>query len=169
MNITLNTQDEPLWARRPRLGPYPYYDDPNELWLDCVSYFEWVEAHPVKTVDIMKYQGEVTVIDVPRPRPMTQLGLCVFLHIQPETWRRWRKREEPFADVVATVDGIIYEQKFAGACVGLFNPALIARELGLMSREPEQPLLFPPEDLPMITADMSAAEAGDLYARTLEG
>ena len=160
---------EPLWVRRPRLGPYPYYEDANELWLDCVSYFEWVEAHPVHTIDVMKYQGEMSLMHVPRPRPMTQIGLCVYLGIRSGTWRDWRKREEVFADVVATVDAIIYEQKFAGACVGLFNPALIARELGLMSREPEQPLLFAPDDLPTITRDMSATEAADIYARMLEG
>ena len=169
MNLNSISSNEPLWARRPRLGPYPYYEEPNELWLDCVSYFEWVEAHPVITIDVMKYAGESSLIHVPRPRPMTQLGLCVFLGIHRATWWDWRKREQPFADVVATVEAVIYEQKFAGACVGLFNPALIARELGLMSREPDQPLLFAPEDLPMITADMSASVAADLYARTLEG
>ncbi|NNC37878.1 MAG: hypothetical protein EX271_08750 [Acidimicrobiales bacterium] len=172
MTITLTPlcvpTDEKLWAHRPKLGPYPYYEDPNEPWLDCISYFEWVEAHPVPTVDVMKYAGEATVIHIPRPRPMTQAGLCVYLGIAHQTWQSWRQREEPFADVVATVDSVIFEHKFTGACVGLFNPALVARELGLMTREPEQPLLFAPEDLPTITADMTAATAADLYARELE-
>jgi hypothetical protein len=156
-----------LWEQRPRLGPYPYYDDPAELWLDCVSYFEWAADNAVLTIDVVKYQGEALVIDIPHPRPMTQMGLCVFLGITHPTWQSWRRREEVFADVVATVDAVIFEQKFTGAAVGLFNPALIARELGLMTKEPEDPLLFPPEELPLITRDMSPSEAADIYARCL--
>lgn len=158
---------EPLWARRPSRGNGPYYTDPHELWLDCVSYFEWVEDNPVITIDVVKYGGEINFVDVPRPRPMTKGGLCVFLGINRWTWHSWRKRDDLIAEMVATVDDIIFEQKFAGACVGLFHPVLIARELGLMNREPEQPILFDPDDLPKISADMSPGEAADLYARTL--
>lgn len=169
MNLKIVTASEPLWTRRPNLGSGRYYEDPNELWLDCVSYFEWVEEHPVICIDVIKYGGEVTMIDVPHPRPMTKAGLCVFLGIHRTTWHKWRGREQEFSDVVATVDDIIFEQKFSGACVGLFNPALIARELGLMRNEPDQPLLFDPKELPIITKDMNPGEAADIYARLLAG
>jgi len=159
-----------LWDVRPRLGPHPYYTDANELWLDCVSYFEWAEASPVLTIDVVKYQGEAIVVDVPYPRPLTQVGLCAFLGVDPTTWRSWRRREdEDIIHVISMVDAIIFEQKFTGAAVGMYNPSLIARELGLMHKEAEDPLLFPPEDIPLITRDMSPSEAAELYARGLEG
>lgn len=64
---------------------------------------------------------------------MTLDALCIHLGVSYETFRQWRSREG-FVETVEMVDLIIRNQKFEGACAGLFPHAFIARDIGLADK-----------------------------------
>lgn len=123
-----------FWEARASHGRPALYDDPQKLWADCVEYFEWVEANPLMTAELVKYQGEARVVEVPKMRAMTISGLCLFLQIDQKTWFNYCKRDE-FFQVTSRATEHIYNQKFSGAAAELLNPNIIARDLGLSDKQ----------------------------------
>ena len=124
-----------LWEARSSAGPKPLFADAAPLWAACVEYFEWVEANPLWEAKPFAFQGVVTMAEVPKMRAMTIAGLCLFLDISPETWASWRKDRPDLIGVITQAEGIIYQQKFAGAAADLLNPNIIARDLGLSDKQ----------------------------------
>lgn len=118
------------WLSRSTHGRAPIFDDPDTLWSACCEYFEWVEQNPLKEEKIFHHQGAITRTHQKRMRPMTISGLCLFLDISRNTWFNYRERDS-IKDVVATVEQVIYTQKFEGAAADMLNASIIARELGL--------------------------------------
>lgn len=59
----------------------------------------------------------------------------MFLDIAEATWQEWRKSRADLSGVMAHVEQVIYQQKFAGAAADLLNPNIIARDLGLADRK----------------------------------
>lgn len=100
----------------------------------AVEYFKWCGQHQLVEEKIGFFQGEPTSGFVGHKRPMTISGLCVFLNISRETWYNYKKNAEYF-DIVKSIDDVMFEQKFAGAAVGLFNANIIARDLGLTDKQ----------------------------------
>lgn len=129
-----------FWVARARHGRRPRFADSESLWISCVDYFDWVEAHPLKEEKIFTWQGKVISTEVSKMRAMTINGLCLHLGIDITTWRDYRKKNG-FSSVSERVEQIIYEQKFTGAAAGLFNTSIIARDLGLANKD-EVKLLF---------------------------
>lgn len=119
-----------FWKARTKHGRDKLFSSPEILWEACCEYFEWVENHPLKAAELVKYQGRARLRRVPRMRAMTIGGLCVFLGIHRGTWNEWRKVDD-YSEVVTRVEEIIYDQKLTGAAADLLNANIIARELGL--------------------------------------
>lgn len=119
------------WKRRSKDGRDRLYADPEDLWLECCEYFEWVESNPLWETKLFSYQGEVSEGVAPKMRAMTIGGLCLFLDIDYSTWTDWRKKEHDFSKVCTRAEAIIRAQKFEGAAAELLNPSIIARDLGL--------------------------------------
>lgn len=111
----------------------PYiFETPDELWQACCEYFEWIESHPVYETKLMQHKDQTWYEQVPKPRPMTREGLFRFLNISAPAWWHYRnEKSEEFSKVVNAVDNIIYEQKYTGAAVGLYNANIVGRDLGL--------------------------------------
>jgi hypothetical protein len=120
-----------FWKIRATHGAPRLYEDPDLLWEDCQRYFEWVDATPFQVWTNTK----AGLIQVPRIRPMTMLGLSLFLGIDQTTWREWAKTRKDLSPVITRVEAIIYEQKFAGAASEQFNANIIARDLGLADKK----------------------------------
>lgn len=110
------------------------YKGPEALWEDCVKYFEWVEANPLKVERHVTYQGDAKPYWEKRPRAMLNTELCGFLNINTDTWANWRKTRDDLSEIIRRVDDIIWEQKFQGAAADLFNSNIIAQQLGLKTR-----------------------------------
>jgi hypothetical protein len=123
-----------LWERVNPLGKAPTFKTDKALWNKCVEYFQWIKDNPLFEEKVFCNQGEVTKTDVQHPRAMTIAGLCVFLNINNSMWREWR-RTGRYPSVIKHVDEIIYSQKFEGAAAGMFNPNIIARDLGLVDKK----------------------------------
>lgn len=124
------TKGNRSWKLRKRHGRKPIFGEPEALWQAACEYFEWVDANPLYEMQVYYHQGKIIEHKLPKMRPMTLKGLCLFLRITYQTWCSYRQREG-FHEVTSIIEDVIYEQKFAGAVAGLLNPNLIARELGL--------------------------------------
>lgn len=110
------------------------FESADALWTKCVEYFEWAEANPLSEAKAFPWQGDVRIESLPKLRALTITGLCVFLDIDEETWRSYRKRKG-FGGVTTRAERIIYAQKFEGAAAELLNHAIIARDLGLADKK----------------------------------
>jgi hypothetical protein len=123
-----------FWKLRSRHGPNVLFDDPAKLEDACLEYFEVTTNSPLFEDKVAFYEGCASHEPVEKMRPFTIGGLCLFLGIVEMTWREWRKREDLSA-IIAWAEGVIREQKFAGAAAGLLNPSIIARDLGLADKQ----------------------------------
>ncbi len=122
------------WRLRSSHGRKRSFSSADALWSACVAYFEWVEANPLYSTQVMKFQGEATLVKVPKPRAMTIEGLCLHIGVSRETWGQYRKPDHDFSDVCSEVEMVIRTQKFEGAAADLFNASIIARDLGLVDK-----------------------------------
>lgn len=123
-----------FWEARASHGRPALYDDPKKLWKDCVEYFQWVMDNPLIAYETVKYEGKGTLMEVPRLRAMTIMGLCSFLQISQKTWGNYRDKED-FVPVITRAEEVIKQQKFEGAAAELLNANIIARDLGLADKK----------------------------------
>lgn len=122
------------WKARSSHGRKPIFADPEQLEAACLEYFEWVDENPLYSVELVKYQGVATQVQVPKMRAMTILGLCNFLDISRETWALYRARPD-YVGIVSRAEDRIRQQKIEGAAAEMLNPAFIAREMGLADKQ----------------------------------
>lgn len=130
-----------FWKARSSHGRKPIFESPEQLWEVCQEYFQWVEDNPLMQSELVKFQGEATLAEVPKMRAMTISGLCIFLDIDMSTWENYREKvdkenpDKDFFRITTRVERIIYNQKFAGASADMLNANIIARDLGLSDKK----------------------------------
>lgn len=96
------------------------------------EYIDLTYEYPVYTYKPHMYEGEIIYSKTPIMRAMTLQDLCRFMGITFQHWIKLGESEDQeIADAVKHVEAIIYAQKYTGAAAGIFNSALISRELGL--------------------------------------
>lgn len=122
-----------FWEARSSHGRKPKFASPDDLWVGCLEYFQWVEDNPLYESQAFAYQGDIKDHPVAKMRAMTIAGLCIFLDIDQTTWRDYASKED-FSIVTTRAEEIIRTQKFAGAAAGLLNANIIARDLGLAEK-----------------------------------
>jgi hypothetical protein len=122
-----------FWLLRSSHGRKPIFEHQDDLWDACCEYFEWVEENPLMAAEVVKYQGEATLAEVPKMRAMTIAGLCLFLDIDKSTWFDYANKQD-FSHVTTQAEEIIRQQKFEGAAAELLNANIIARDLGLTDK-----------------------------------
>jgi hypothetical protein len=123
-----------FWKARTKHGRDKIFASADLLWEACEEYFQWVEDNPLWENKVAQFQGSVVDMPVAKMRAMTIDGLCLFLDIDDETWRRWRE-DNDFCGIVSRAEKVIRSQKFAGAAADLLNANIIARDLGLTDRQ----------------------------------
>ena len=120
-----------FWRNRFKSGRNRIFDSPDELEAACFEYFDWVDENPLWE---MKVFGTGLQAKLPHPRAMTLQGLTGFIGMAKRTWADYRDRDE-FKEVCEIVEGVMFDQKFAGAAAGLFAGNIIARDLGLADKK----------------------------------
>ena len=121
-----------FWKARSKHGRNKIIESAEALKEACEEYFQWVEDNPLNEEKLFAYQGSVSKESCTKMRAMTIGGLCIFLDISLDTWIGWRNdKDKDFLDIVKWADGVVREQKFAGAAADLLNSNIIARDLGL--------------------------------------
>ena len=101
----------------------------EHLWRAACRYFDWTENTPLKDMEAIKFQGEVKFVEVPKMRLMTIDSLLLFLGLDDEAWHQL-KQDKHYTSTISRIERVIKTQNLAGATVGIFNPTLVARELG---------------------------------------
>ncbi len=121
-----------FWKLRSKHGRDKLFAEPHLLKEACEEYFEWVEDNPLSEARIFCSKDGIKHGNLEKMRAMTLSGLCIYLDMNQQTWRNWRKGEdEDFVGVVTWADEVIYTQKFTGAAADMLNPNIIARDLNL--------------------------------------
>ena len=118
---------------RPRL-----YDTPLELWDKAMGYFKWLVDNPMYEAKLVSYQGESKLEHVPKMRAATIFGLTCYLGIALTHWGDYKAKSTEYKEVCDLLDNMLREQKFVGASAELLNPAIIARDLGLVDKHQDQ-------------------------------
>lgn len=103
---------------------------PDQLWDEAVKYFDWVEKNPILEEKASNYKGEITIYQLKKPRAMSINRMCSFIGLDYSNYTKYRK-DEKYSNTCQDIDTIIRQQKFEGAAAGVFNPVIIARDIGL--------------------------------------
>ncbi len=93
------------------------------------GYFRFCEANPLEVTDTAAFRGDLNEDVVQRVRPFTLRGMCAFTGISIYRFKVWREGAGDLAVICQWAEGIIEDQKFAGAAVGMFNASVIMKDL----------------------------------------
>lgn len=124
------------WQFRNKHGNNHKYT-PEALWDEAVKYFYWIsEKVWYKNEAVKSGNSAGTLIPVPTSTPMSIQSFCLFADIDDNTFNRYEKAEgyEAFWEITRRIKAIIESQQFEGATVGVYNPNIIARKLGLTDK-----------------------------------
>lgn len=126
-NKTKMGTDKKEWWR-PKVGRPRIYNSPEELWQDCVEYFEETDARKWVKKDWVGKDADEVLRETETPYTLT--GLFVSLDIGAKTWFDYKQRPE-FSAIITRVEAICTTQKVEGALVGAFAHNLVARLEGI--------------------------------------
>lgn len=147
-----------MWKARSKSGRDKIFATPSDLWAAACEYFTWAEENPLYEYDVRTVDKELQEVSIPRMRPLTLMGMCLFLHVNTAYFRKFRQnlrdkeeqlKQQPdspekkialnqiadFDTVIGAIDETIYTQKFEGASSGFFNANIISRDLGLADKK----------------------------------
>lgn len=121
---------------------------PESFWKEAVNYFEYISKSVWNKKEAIKSGDKAgTTMDIPTQTPMSIQSFCLFADIDENTFARYEKENgyEDFWAITTRIKRIIESNQFEGATVGVYNPNIIARKLGLSEKventiKSEQPL-----------------------------
>ncbi len=169
--VAVTTAGKPLWTflsvhTLSDRGNTRKFATPEELVEACIRYFQWADANAIEEQQLFS-SAKFGVIKATKAhkRPYTHEGLLLFIGIHFNTWYNWsnpfHKMYRPdLAPVIEHVRNIIYEQKFTGAAVGLFNANLVARSLNLVERHD---VTTNGEEVAPVTFNIKAIPTGQFF------
>jgi hypothetical protein len=124
------------WKQRIKHGRPKLFSSPDQLWNAAVKYFEWCDTNPWNKKDWVA--GNIEVIRE-TPRPYSLYGLCLFLKVGVNYFKQLKRstagNDQAYSDIIERIEGVVKTQQLEGAIVGVFEPKIIARELGLMKKK----------------------------------
>lgn len=121
-----------FWELRAKHGRDILFATPELLWESAVEYFDWCINNPLIEID---FKGkDADRVEIPKMRPFTLHGLCLYLDCGTSYFRNFTPPNEDFKAVITRIEETIYSQKFDGAAAGFLNPNIIARDLGLSEK-----------------------------------
>lgn len=118
------------WKLRAKHGRNRIITDPILLSENIDEYFQWCIDNPIIEID---YRGkDLSKIELPRPRAFKKEELARYVGMS-----EWRLLEDlrsvssDFSRIIKETENIIADQKYTYAIVGMFNPLIVSRDLGL--------------------------------------
>jgi hypothetical protein len=165
-----------FWKLRSSHGRDKLFASPDLLLQACEEYFNWVDGHPFYKVEAIKGGDRAgDLIKIPTMRPYTIQGLCRYLncnsvwfnHFEKAISNKTDEESQGFSKIITHVREAIYQQKFDGAAIGVFNANIIARDLGLKEKaeftgKDDEPLY--PEGGTIDVSKLSPEALRSLYA-----
>lgn len=126
-----------LWKLRSKHGRDALFKTPKLLWEAALEYFQWCEDNPILEDDVRGKDADH--VNISRRRPYTIHGLCIYLDCCVNYFRNFKTtktgKKSDFIAITTRIEQMIYDQKFSGASVGIFNHNIIARDLGLADKK----------------------------------
>jgi hypothetical protein len=128
-----------MWEIRSSHGRAILFSSPELMWSAAKEYFEWVDNNPLKKQDAKVEDKKITKYNLTLSRPYTWQGLTRYLDCGIAYFNDFKNsdayKENPdFSTVIERIESIIYQQKFDGAAVGIFNSNIMVRDLGLAEK-----------------------------------
>lgn len=119
-------------------------EDPQKMWDLACDYFKHTDDNQYEKQDFIR-GGEKAgdIVKLKNGRPYTWAGFAVYLRNNEiissiDHYRLNRDgKYRHFQEVMKAIGDVIYDNKFSGAAVGVFNANLIARDLGLVDKVQE--------------------------------
>lgn len=103
---------------------------PEVVFNLIVEYFKWAEENPLNTPETASFQGIIRQGEAAKIRPFSIGSMCLFIGINPKTWRQWRNSgSDNQKAVVEWAEAVIHEQKYNGAMAGFFNSNFVMKDL----------------------------------------
>jgi hypothetical protein len=131
-----------FWELRSKHGRDKIFTEPETLLESAKSYFQWIDENPLLSSEVVKYKDNYEIVEIPKKRPYTLTGLCIFLDVNVDYLTRFEnglkndnETDKDFRRVITYIRETLYTQKFEGAASGFFNPSIIARDLGLVDKK----------------------------------
>ncbi|QMU30140.1 terminase small subunit [Adhaeribacter radiodurans] len=130
--------------RRTKHGRPRRFITPEALWQAASAYFEWCDINPLTKPELNRWYGKQDCISL--IRPYTLRGFCQFNKIGVNYLKQLKAslapHEQELYFTIIRIEKIIWVQQFEGACVGAFNPLIIARSLALNNKTQQVNLFF---------------------------
>ena len=122
-----------FWKLRSKHGRDKLFKTPDLLWNAACEYFQWCEDNPIEAQD---NKGTKNVNTVKFNRPFTVKGFCLYCDATEHWYYEFKKalsneKDKDFLYICRKIEDIVYNQKFEGAAIGIYNANIIARDLGL--------------------------------------
>lgn len=116
------------------MGKHKYIETPEKLLEHFVNYIADTKSTPKYENIVLQKTGEI--ISVPRERPISFIGFENWLYnkgiiSQLTDYESDNPSYAEYLTIITRIKKFIYEDKADGATVGIYNPNIIARELGL--------------------------------------
>jgi len=147
-----------FWKLRSKHGRDKLFTTPELLWKAACEYFQWCENNPIKAYD---NKGTKNVNLVSFRRPFTLKGFCLYCDATEHWYYEFKKalddeKDKDFLYICHKIEDIIYNQKFEGAAIGIFNANIIVRNLGLSENINQNVNI--PKELPVVIVKRRTSE-----------
>jgi hypothetical protein len=112
------------------------YKSPAEFLEKVYEYFNSRDKNPRYKKDVIRSGDNAgMIINIPLEQPYTIEGMCVFLKIDRSTFSGLYCQRKEFIPVTTHAREVIEADQLEGAIMGIYNPNIIARKLGLADKK----------------------------------
>lgn len=122
-----------------RNGQAKNFTSPEHLWVAACDYFQDTDMNPHQKEDYIRggnNAGAKIYLNIPRPYTWAGLERYCIQHGYISSLQSYRSNKDgaydEFVPIIAKINGIMFEQKFEGAAMGIFNANIISRDLNLV-------------------------------------
>jgi hypothetical protein len=153
-----------FWKLRSKHGRDKIFESPEIFIEAAYEYFAYCNETPWFKNEAVKSGFNVgQIVEIPTQKPYTLGGLCIFLHIDRQTFINYEKNKayKDFFEVFTHVREIIETNQLEGATVGAFNANIIGRLLGLVDKT-ENKLVGDSESLIVVTDKETAKNVQEM-------
>lgn len=134
-----------IWQQRTKHGREALFSSAALLEQEAATYFQWCDDNPWMVNEARTEShgsgggSSTTIVEVPAGRPYTWPALCSYLGCSESYFRTFKSTHKDgpldFLTVIEWIEQTIYNQKFEGASIGVFNANIISRDLGLVDKQ----------------------------------
>lgn len=123
------------WKMRSKHGRDRIIESPEVLAKASDEYFQWCVDNPIIEHDWKNAGRELVEVEIKHPRVFKKEEFARFCNVaQWRTIDELKDVSEDFLQIVTHIEGIIADQKYTYAVVGMFNSSIVAKDLGLKDR-----------------------------------